>query len=76
LIAETGGEHGLLDLGLLQLAMARPQPTFNGQDLYPDLFFKAAAQLESLIGNHAFIDGNKRTAITSAGLFCTSTTTV
>jgi death-on-curing protein len=30
---------------------------------------KAAALLESLVGNHAFVDGNKRTAITSAGLF-------
>jgi death on curing protein len=69
LIAETGGEHGLLDLGMLQSAVARPQATYNGQDLYSNLFLKAAALLESLIGNHAFIDGNKRTAITSAGLF-------
>ena len=69
LIAETGGEHGILDLGLFQSAVARPQATFDGQDLYPNLFLKAAALLESLIGNHAFIDGNKRTAITSAGLF-------
>jgi len=56
-------------LGLLQSAVARPQATFDKQDLYPDLFLKAAALLESLIGNHAFLDGNKRTAITSAGLF-------
>jgi len=69
LIAETGGEHGILDLGLLQSAVARPQATFDGQDLYPNLFLKAASLLESLIGNHAFVDGNKRTAITSAGLF-------
>jgi death on curing protein len=69
LIAETSGEHGMLDLGLLQLAVARPQAFFDGQDLYPDLFSKAAALLESLIGNHAFVDGNKRTAITTAGLF-------
>ena len=69
LIAETGGAHGVLDLGLLLSAVARPQATFDGQDLYPDLFSKAAALLESLIGNHAFVDGNKRTAITAAGLF-------
>jgi death-on-curing protein len=69
LIAETGGEHGTLNLGLLQSAVARPQASFDGQDLYPDLFSKAAALLESLIGNHAFVDGNKRTAITSTGLF-------
>ena len=69
LISETGGSHGLLDLGLLKSAVARPQATFDGQDLYPDLFTKAAALLESLVGNHAFVEGNKRTAITAAGLF-------
>ncbi|MBN2148007.1 MAG: type II toxin-antitoxin system death-on-curing family toxin, partial [Anaerolineales bacterium] len=69
LITETGGEHGVLDIGLLQSAMARPQATFDGQNLYPELFSKVAALLESLIGNHAFVDGNKRTAITAAGLF-------
>jgi len=69
LISETGGVHGVRDLGLLLSAVARPQATFDGQDLYPNLFLKAAALLESLVGNHAFVDGNKRTAITSAGLF-------
>ena len=69
LISETGGAHGVRDLGLLQSAVARPQATFDGQDLYPDLFSKAAAIMESLVGNHAFVDGNKRTAITSVGLF-------
>lgn len=69
LIAETGGEHGLLDLGLLQSAVARPQATFDRQDLYPNIYAKAAAFLQSLIGNHPFVDGNKRTAIASAGIF-------
>ena len=69
LIAETGGEHGVLDLGLLQSAVARPRASFDRHDLYPDTYSKAAALLESLIGNHAFVDGNKRTAITSVGLF-------
>jgi len=69
LITETGGEHGYIDLGLLQSAVARPQATFDRQDLYPGLFSKAAALLESLIGNHAFLDGNKRTAIAAAALF-------
>jgi death on curing protein len=69
LIAETGGMHGVRDLGLLLSAIARPQATFDEQDLYPNLFLKAGALLESLVGNHAFVDGNKRTAITSTGLF-------
>jgi death on curing protein len=69
LIAETGGAHGVRDLGMLLSAVARPQATFDGRDLNPELFSKAAALLESLIGNHAFVDGNKRTAITAVGVF-------
>jgi len=69
LIDETGGEHGVRDLGLLESAAARPQATFDGQELYPALFQKAAALMESLLQNHPFVDGNKRTAITAASLF-------
>ena len=69
LIAETGGEHGVRDLGLLQSAVSRPQASFEGQDLYPDLYHKAAALLESLVNNHPFVDGNKRTGFTSAAMF-------
>lgn len=68
-IAETGGTHGLRDLGLLQSAVARPQATYSGEELYPGIFTKAAALLDSLVNNHAFLDGNKRTAITSVGIF-------
>ena len=69
LIVETGGSPGLRDLGLLSPAVARPQATFDGQDLYPDLFSKTAALMDSLVRNHAFIDGNKRVGITAAALF-------
>jgi death on curing protein len=69
LIAETGGAPGVRDVGLLASAVARPQSTFEGQELYPDLFTKAAALMASLILNHPFVDGNKRTGITAAGLF-------
>jgi death on curing protein len=69
LVSETGGSHGIRDLGLLESAVARPQATFDDQDLYPDLFTKSAALLESLMGNHPLVDGNKRTGITSAGIF-------
>lgn len=69
LIDETGGSHGIRDIGLLQSAVSRPKATFEGKDLYPDIFYKAAAFMESLIKNHPFIDGNKRMAITSAGIF-------
>ena len=69
LIAETGGEHGVRDLGLLQSAVSRPQAIFDGNELYPDTYHKAAALLESLVNNHPFVDGNKRTGITSAVMF-------
>jgi death-on-curing protein len=66
---ETGGSHGVRDLGLLESAVARPRASFDGVDLYPDLFTQAAALMDSLINNHPFVDGNKRTGITAAGLF-------
>ena len=69
LIAETGGSHGVRDLARLESAVARPQAMFGGNELYPDVFLKAAALLDSLINNHPFVDGNKRTGITAAALF-------
>jgi death-on-curing protein len=54
LIEETGGSHGMRDLGSLEAAVARPRATFDGEELYPGLFHKAAALLESLINNHPF----------------------
>jgi len=69
LIDKTGGSHGIRDLGLLQSAVSRPRATFGGRELYPDIFQKVAALIESLTKNHPFIDGNKRTAIASAGIF-------
>ena len=69
LISITGGSHGVRDIGLLASAVYRPQVTFDDQELYPDLFTKVAALMESLITNHPFIDGNKRTGLTAAGMF-------
>lgn len=69
LIEETGGSHGIRDIALLQSAIARPMAAFGGDDLYPDIFTKAAALMHSLIKNRPFIDGNKRTAITSSSIF-------
>jgi death-on-curing protein len=69
LVAETGGSHGVRDLDSLLSAVGRPQASFDDQDLYPDLFTKAAALMDSLIRNHPFVDGNKRTGIAAAALF-------
>ena len=62
-IKDFGGASGIRDIGLLESAIARPFQTFGGEDLYPSPFDKAAAIGESLIGNHPFVDGNKRTGI-------------
>lgn len=65
IVEETGGSQGLRDLGLLESAVLRPQATFGGKDLYPTLILKVAALVHSLLLNHVFAHGNKRTATIS-----------
>jgi|SRR3989338_2964417 len=69
MVERYGGSFGIRDLGLIQSAIARPQATFGGEDLYPTIIDKAAALFHSLIFNHAFADGNKRTSLTSTARF-------
>ena len=64
-----GGSAGLRDMGLLHSAVERPKATFGGNDLYPNIFSKASALLQSLMGNHPFEDGNKRTGFFSTLFF-------
>ena len=59
-VRQSGGIDGVRDPGSLESAVAQPQMTFDGRDLYPSLPAKAAALGFSLIRNHPFIDGNKR----------------
>lgn len=60
-IASFGGSKGVRDYSLLEAAIARPYQTFDGIELYPTPIDKAAAVLESILTNHPFVDGNKRT---------------
>jgi death on curing protein len=60
LIGHSGGSSGLRDRGALESAVAQPEASFGGEELYPDLASKAAALGHSLIQNHPFVDGNKR----------------
>lgn len=69
MVKRFDGSFGIRDLGLVESAVARPQATFDREYLYHSIFDKAAALLQSLLKNHPFVDGNKRTALTSAGLF-------
>jgi death on curing protein len=64
-----GGRHVLRDRGLLESAVARPQASALEVDAYPDLVTKAAALLHSLVLNHPFVDGNKRTAVLATLVF-------
>ena len=65
LIESYGGSHGIRDENLLESAIYQPFASYGGIDLYPTIFDKSAALLRSMINNHPFVDGNKRTAIAS-----------
>ena len=68
LIDQFGGSHGVRDESSLNSAINRPFATFDQQELYPEPVDKAAAILESIVTNHPFIDGNKRTGYVLARL--------
>jgi len=58
-----GGGSGTRDESMLESAIARPFQTFGGEPLYPTVYEKAAAIAQSIIINHPYIDGNKRTGL-------------
>ncbi len=60
-IFSSGGSRGIRDIGALESSVNQPRLTFDQTDLYPDLISKAAALCFSLVMNHPFVDGNKRT---------------
>jgi len=68
-MAQSGGAEGLMHLPALESALAQPQMTFGGEDLYPTLVDKAAALGYALIKNHPFLDGNKRTGHAAMEVF-------
>lgn len=67
--ARAIGAGEVRDLGLLDSALHRPRASMFGQEAYPTLDGKAAALLESLVRNHAMVDGNKRLAWTLTKVF-------
>lgn len=68
-IRHEGGQGGLRDAGLLESAVLMPQQQFGGEYLHPGLPEMAAAYLFHIAQNHAFYDGNKRTAALAALVF-------
>ena len=69
IIDETGGAHGIRDIGLFLSIIKKPETTFDGKELYGGVFKKAVVYFESLAKYHVFIDGNKRTAIGATARF-------
>jgi death-on-curing protein len=64
-----GDPPPIRDLGLLGSAIARPATTLFGRDAYPDIWTKAAALLQSVVNNHALVDGNKRLGWLATAVF-------
>ena len=64
-----GDPPPIRDIGMLGSAAARPQATAFGRDAYPDLRSKAAALLQSVVKNHALVDGNKRLGWLATAVF-------
>ena len=67
--ALLGPNPPIRDVGLLGSAAARPQTIVGGVDTYPDLWTKAAALLDSIVNNHALVDGNRRLAWLATAVF-------
>jgi len=67
-IKEQGGSQGIRDEGLLESAIARPQNLYAYEE-QNDIFELAASYAEGIARNHAFVDGNKRTAYATSDLF-------
>jgi death-on-curing protein len=65
-VEETGGVHGVFNWGALESVLIRPFTSFEGKELFPDLWSKIAAMVHAIIMYHPFIDGNKRTALVAA----------
>jgi death-on-curing protein len=68
-LGRYGGSPGIRDLGLLESAVSQAQAGFGGVYLHEDLAAMAAAYLFSIVKNHPFVDGNKRTGLASALTF-------
>ncbi len=69
IVAQSGGAEGVHDLGGVEAAVAQPQLSFDGNELYPTLEAKATALCFALVSNHPFVDGNKRIGHASMEVF-------
>ena len=68
-VKDYGGSHGIRDEAAIDSIVTAPKQKVFGQEQYIGIHRKAAVYFRNIISNHAFIDGNKRTAVTVAGIF-------
>lgn len=68
-VVDSKDQRGVQNASGLLSAIETPKATFDGKDLYSTLLLKAAALMRSLIKNHPFYNGNKRTAVIVTILF-------
>lgn len=68
-IEASGGSHGLRDHKLIHAVVELPKQSAFGSELYPAIFVKSAVYVRNIVMIHPFVDGNKRTAMVSAGVF-------
>jgi death on curing protein len=69
IIDETGGAHGIRDVGLFLSILEKPKTVLYGKEMYEGVFQKAATYFDGFARYHVFIDGNKRTAVATAARF-------
>lgn len=69
IINDYGGSHGVRDEGRIVSVSQAPKLEAFGQHQYPSMHQKAAVYLRNIIADHPFVDSNKRTAVTVAGIF-------
>lgn len=68
-MAASGGAVVIRSLEGLESALAQPRITFSGQEVYPTIAEKASALAFSLVKDHPFRDGNKRTGHAAMEVF-------
>lgn len=69
LVERFGGSHGVRDINRIRSVLNAPKQNVFGQDQYPSIYEKAAVYIRNMIGDHPFVDGNKRTGMTIGLVF-------
>jgi death-on-curing protein len=70
-VVKQWGSHGVRDHHGVATLEELPRQAAFGKELYPTVYLKAALYIRNIITAHPFIDGNKRTAMTTADVFLT-----